>query len=85
MSRPIFYHITGENGGDIINLAEATNIHIRKQQANTMSGLYTSFYLMIRFKNGTTTRIHLAINDEMEAQEYLKGMFRYLQSEMARD
>lgn len=85
MSRPIFYHITGENGGDIINLAEATNIHIRKQQTNTMSGLYTSFYLVIRFKNGTTTRIHLAINDETEAQEYLKGMFRYLQSEMARD
>ena len=43
MSRPIFYHITGENGGDIINLAEATNIYIRKQLANTMSGLYTSF------------------------------------------
>lgn len=85
MSRPIFYHITGENGGDIINLAEATNIHIRKQQTGTMSGLYISFYLVVHFKNGTTTRIHLAINDEIEAQEYLKGMFRYLQSEMARD
>lgn len=85
MSRPIFYHITGENGGDIINLAEATNIYIRKQLANTMSGLYTSFRLVVCFKNGNETNIHLSINDEMEAQEYLKGMFRYLQSEMARD
>lgn len=84
MSRPIFYHITGENGGDIINLAEAIRINIVKE-----TGLHGKelccYYLIVHYKNGAFSRISIAIHDETEAQEYLKGIFRYLQSEMARD
>ena len=84
MSKPIFYHITGESGGDIINLAEATRINIAKETDLHGKGLHC-YYLVVHYKNGSFSRIPIAIHDEMEAQEYLKGMFRYLQSEMARD
>lgn len=84
MSRPIFYHITGENGGDIINLAEATRINIAKETDLQGKGL-CRYYLIVHYKNGAFSRTPIAIHDETEAQEYLKGMFRYLQSEMARD
>lgn len=85
MNKPIFYRIAGENGGDIINLAEATNMYIDKQQDNTTYGLCTVFYLVVCFKNRKEIRARLAIKNEVEAREYLKGVFRYLQSEMARN
>lgn len=84
MNKPIFYRIAGENGGDIINLAEATNMYIEKQQDNITSGSCIVFYLVVCFKNRKEIRARLAIKNESEAREYLKGVFHYLQSESAR-
>lgn len=85
MNKPIFYRIAGENGGDIINLAEATNMYIEKQQDNTTYGLCVVFYFVVCFKNRKEIRARLAIKNEAEAREYLKGVFHYLQSESARN
>lgn len=84
MTRPIFYHITCEHGGIILNLAEATSINISQEHGGYNRDA-KGYYLHVNFKNGDSRRIFLAVNDEMEAQEYLRGMFRYLKSEMARD